>query len=178
MLRPYFLHHRELLGDLARLAYDTVHQMMLAAVDEPDARPGMVAVIQTFASSLNPHIHSIVSRGVFKPAGEWLPIPYVDTHQAELLFRHKLLRLLRERGLIFARSNDSTDTIHAVSRGIQLPKRPQGCLDTARDHGHAFVGPHVPAGNRPRSPGRAACRSLRRPNRHHRCALSGWRCSG
>ena len=52
MLRPYFLHHRELLGDMARLAYETVREMMAAAVDEPDARPGMVAVIQTFSSSL------------------------------------------------------------------------------------------------------------------------------
>jgi hypothetical protein len=41
MLRPYFLHHRELLGEMARLAYDTVREMMAAAVDEPGARPGM-----------------------------------------------------------------------------------------------------------------------------------------
>ena len=82
MLRPYFLHHRELLGDMARLAYETVREMMAAAVDEPDARPGMVAVIQTFSSSLkwNPHIHSIVSRGVFKPDGKWVPVPYIDAH--------------------------------------------------------------------------------------------------
>ncbi len=102
MLRPYFLYHRELLGDMARLAYETVREMMAAIVDEPDARPGMVAVIQTFASSLkwNPHIHSIVSRGVFKPDGTWIPVPYVDAHQAELLFRHKLFALLRDRGLI------------------------------------------------------------------------------
>jgi hypothetical protein len=63
MLRPYFLHHRELLGALARLAYETVREMMDAAIDEPtNARPGMVAVIQTFGSSLkwNPHIHAIV----------------------------------------------------------------------------------------------------------------------
>ncbi len=52
MLRPYFLYHRELLGDLARLAYETVREMMAAAAEEPDARPGMVAVIQTFGSSL------------------------------------------------------------------------------------------------------------------------------
>ena len=44
--------YRELLGDLARLAYETVREMMAAASDEPDARPGMVAVIQTFGSSL------------------------------------------------------------------------------------------------------------------------------
>ena len=58
MLRPYFLHHRELLGDMARLAYETVREMMAAAVDEPDARPGMVAVIQTFSSSLKWQPHS------------------------------------------------------------------------------------------------------------------------
>ena len=67
MLRPYFLYHRELLGELARLAYETVREMMAAAIEEPNARPGMVAVIQTFGSSLkwNPHIHAIVTRGVF-----------------------------------------------------------------------------------------------------------------
>ena len=41
MLRLYFLHHRELLGELARLAYETVREMMAAAVEELHARPGM-----------------------------------------------------------------------------------------------------------------------------------------
>ena len=73
MLRPYFLHHRELLGDLARLAFETVREMMACAIDEPAARPGMVVVIQTFGSSLkwNPHIHAVVSRGAW--ATEALP---------------------------------------------------------------------------------------------------------
>ena len=102
MLRPYFLYRRELLGALARLAYETVREMMAAASDEPDARPGMVAVIQTFGSSLkwNPHIHAIVTRGVFLANGQWHPIPYVDTHKAELVFRHKVLTLLRDLDLI------------------------------------------------------------------------------
>ncbi len=100
----YFLHHRELLGNMATIAYETVREMMAAAVDEPDARPGMVGVIQTFSSSLkwNPHIHAIVTRGVFlcDSNGRWHPIPYVDAHKAELVFRHKLLRFLRDRDLI------------------------------------------------------------------------------
>ena len=58
MLRPYFLFHRELLGELARLAYETVREMMTAAIQEPDARPGMVAVIQTFGASLKWQPHS------------------------------------------------------------------------------------------------------------------------
>ena len=87
MLRPYFLYHRELLGELSRLAFDTVREMMAKATDEPRARPGMVAVIQTFGSSLkwNPHLHTIVSRGVWDRTGRWLPILFVDTHKAELL---------------------------------------------------------------------------------------------
>jgi hypothetical protein len=110
MLRPYFLHHRELLGDMARIAYETVREMMVAAVDEPDARPGMIGVIQTFASSLkwNPHVHTIASRGGWTPGGEWIPVPYVDEHRAELLFRHKILTLLRDRGLI---SQDRIDVL-------------------------------------------------------------------
>ena len=91
-----------LLADLARLAYETVREMMATAIEEPDTRPGMVAVIQTFGSSLkwNPHIHAIVTRGVFLSNGQWHPIPYVDPHKAELVFRYKLLRLLRDRDLI------------------------------------------------------------------------------
>ena len=101
MLRLYFLHHRELLGELARLAYETVREMMAAAVEEPHARPGMVAVIQSFGASLkwNPHIHAIVTRGVFLRNGSWQPIPYVDTHTAELVFPHKVLRLPSYIGL-------------------------------------------------------------------------------
>lgn len=32
------------LGDIARLAYETFREIMAAATDETDARPGMVAV--------------------------------------------------------------------------------------------------------------------------------------
>jgi len=47
MLRPYFLYHRELVGELARLAYETVHEMMATAIDEshePETRPRFKAV--------------------------------------------------------------------------------------------------------------------------------------
>ena len=38
--------------------------------------------------------------GIFLSNGQWHPIPYVDAHKAELAFRHKLLRFLRDRDLI------------------------------------------------------------------------------
>ena len=40
------------------------------------------------------------TRGVFLPDGSWHPIPYVDSYKAELVFRHKVLGLLRNRDLI------------------------------------------------------------------------------
>ena len=53
MLRPYFMGRRELLGDLARLAYETIKELMVEAAGDDKARPGVVAVPQTVGSILN-----------------------------------------------------------------------------------------------------------------------------
>ena len=102
MLRPYFLFHRELLTELARAGYETVHELMAAAVDDKNVRLGMVASIQTFSDNLawNPHLHCIVSRGVWRADGQWVPVPYIDTHAAEILFREKVFRLLQAHDLL------------------------------------------------------------------------------
>ena len=100
--RAYFLHHRELLGGLARAAWETVLELMRAAVDDESFRPGMVAVVQTSGDLGNwqPHTHAMVSRGGWTGDGEWMPIPYVNEHSAELLFRHKVMSLLQDEGLL------------------------------------------------------------------------------
>ena len=100
MLRPYFLHHRELLGGLSRAAWETVLELMIAAVGDVKFRPGMVVVVQTAGDVGNwhPHVHAMVSRGGWSAEGEWAPVPYVDEHSAELLFRHKVMRLLQDEG--------------------------------------------------------------------------------
>jgi len=79
MLRPYFLRHQELLGDLCRAAWQTVRAMMVAAAGE-QIRPGMVAVIQPFGSTINfhPHVQALVSRGGWTKAGQWVAVPWVD----------------------------------------------------------------------------------------------------
>ncbi len=102
MLRPYFLHHRELLGGLARAAWETVRELMVAATGEQGLRPGMVAVVQTAGDLGNwhPHVHALVSRGGWTRDWEWVPVAYVDEHAAELLFRHKVMRLLQDVGLL------------------------------------------------------------------------------
>ncbi|HUP49498.1 MAG TPA: transposase [Thermoanaerobaculia bacterium] len=59
-------------------------------------------MIQTFGSTINfhPHVHALVSRGGWTEGGQWVPLPWVDAKAAELLFRHKVLSLLRKAGLI------------------------------------------------------------------------------
>jgi hypothetical protein len=103
MLRVYFLHHRELLGELSRAAYETVKELLAAAAgEEKGFRPGVVSMVQTFGDRANfhPHVHALASRGGWTDSGEWVPVPYVDERAAEELFRHKVLALLRRRGLL------------------------------------------------------------------------------
>jgi len=102
MLRPFFMRDRELLSDLARLAYETIQQLMCEAAGDENARPGVVCVPQTFGSLLqpHPHAHCLVSRGVWEINGQWIPIAYIDTHAAEKLFRHKILHFLQRRGFL------------------------------------------------------------------------------
>jgi hypothetical protein len=45
-------------------------------------------------------VHALVTRGGWTGSGEWVPVPYVDERSAEELFRHKVLSLLRRRGLL------------------------------------------------------------------------------
>jgi hypothetical protein len=71
MLRVYFLHHGKLLGELSRAAAQTVKELLAAAAGEEKG----------------------FRRGV-------VPVPYVDERAAEELFRHKVLGLLRRRGLL------------------------------------------------------------------------------
>jgi hypothetical protein len=102
MLRPYFLHNRELLGGLARAAWETVLELMCAAAGDEEVRPGMVSVVQTAGDLGNwhPHVHALVSRGGWSKGGEWVPIPFVDEHAAQLLFRHEVIRMLQGVGLL------------------------------------------------------------------------------
>ncbi len=59
-------------------------------------------MVQTFGdrATFHPHVHALVTRGGWTGSGEWVPVPYVDDGVAEELFRHKVLGLLRHRGLL------------------------------------------------------------------------------
>ena len=67
--------HRGLLGALSLAAYETVNELMAAAVEEKGFRPGMVSVVQTFGegAKFHPHVHALCSRGGWAASGEWIP---------------------------------------------------------------------------------------------------------
>jgi len=149
MLRPYFLHHRELLGGLARAGWETVLELMATAVDDETFRPGMVAVVQTAGDMANwqPHTHAMVSRGGWTRDWEWVPAPFVDERSAELLFRYKVMRLLQDEGLL--RGADRASVVVASYRlfgsqpGVRRARGPAG--------GRAVGALHYAAAHQPRA---------------------------
>jgi hypothetical protein len=103
MLRVYFLHHRELLGELSRVAFETVKELMAeAAFEDASFRPGMVSVVQPFgeAARFHPHVRGMCKRRGWDGRGEWVAVPFIDTQKAEELFRHGVLGLLKDKGLL------------------------------------------------------------------------------
>lgn len=44
MLRPFFLHHRELLGGLCRAGWEVVRELIATAAGDAEVRPRMIAV--------------------------------------------------------------------------------------------------------------------------------------
>jgi Putative transposase len=100
MLRVYFRRDRRLLGKLSRCAADAMKTLFRAASKDTKAVPGIIVVIQTYGDLVNfhPHLHALVSDGVFTPTGWFVAFPKIDLYVLEHLFRHRVLRLLlRER---------------------------------------------------------------------------------
>jgi hypothetical protein len=101
-LRVFLRFDRTLLGDLARLAWETVLEVYCATLGREDLVPGMIAGIQTFGELIHwhPHIHALVSEGAFDAAGAFHPLPAVAAEPFRKLFAHKVLGLLLGRGKI------------------------------------------------------------------------------
>ncbi len=62
-LRLFFRFDRRLLGELPRLAWQTVIEVYRAVLARQDVTPGMVAAIHTFGELLHfhPHLHALVT---------------------------------------------------------------------------------------------------------------------
>ena len=77
------------------------------AVNKQDAAPAAVASIQTFGDLLgfNPHLHILCADGCFKDSGIFYAAgASLNAESLEPLFRHKILSMLKKRGLITDRT--------------------------------------------------------------------------
>jgi Putative transposase len=100
MLRGYFRKDRRRLGKLSHCADDALKTVYRRAMREPKGVPGVIISIQTFGDLVNfhPHLHVLVTDGVFGPSGWFYAVPRIDLRVLEALFRHRVLRmLLQER---------------------------------------------------------------------------------
>ncbi len=119
-LRVYFRYDLTLLGGLAGCAWRALRLWVLACLDDEAAVPGAVGFIQTSGELLNfhPHIHLLITDGVFCPDGAFEPFPYLDAGLIEQLFRAELLRVLMDKGLI------SQDVVDNLPRAPHTPRGP------------------------------------------------------
>jgi hypothetical protein len=109
-LRGLFERERSLLGLLSRTAYDAILKTYQALFRRTDVRPGCVTSIQTFgafASNFNPHVHAIVTDGVFTPQREFLSLCSLDTAAICEVFRRLLLRRLHAEERLSQRFMDN-----------------------------------------------------------------------
>ena len=101
-LRPYFLYHRFLLGDLSRVAARTVTAFIRATLGERDLSVGLVSSIQTHGSLANwhPHLHMLVTDGGFRSDGTFVRLPLHDVATLTEAFRRAVLQLFVKRELM------------------------------------------------------------------------------
>jgi hypothetical protein len=101
-LRPYFLYHRTLLGDLSHVAARTVTAFIRATLGERDLSVGIVSSIQTHGSLANwhPHLHMLVTDGGFRSDGTFVRLPLHDVATLTEAFRRAVLQLFVKRELM------------------------------------------------------------------------------
>ncbi|MCP4263429.1 MAG: IS91 family transposase, partial [Planctomycetes bacterium] len=86
MLRVYFKHKRGLLTKLCHCAYESLLIFLRNTIGLQDGVPGVVMSIQTFGDypdRFHPHLHCIVSNGLFKDNGAFYVMPNVDLKHLE-----------------------------------------------------------------------------------------------
>lgn len=93
--RLYFRYERNLLGELARCAWETVLEVYQAAAGLAGV-PGMMAGLQTFGGLIHwhPHVHALATEGVFDARGQFIPLPKLASEPFLKLWEQKVFHLL------------------------------------------------------------------------------------
>jgi len=90
VLRGAF-HQRHRLGELCRI----VGRLLSEAYQEadPDGQPGFILFVQTFGDlvTFHPHIHALVTDGVFRPDGVFRVLPPIPAELLEQQLRRAVL---------------------------------------------------------------------------------------
>ena len=92
MLRIYFKHDRALLTKLCQCAYHSLLIFIQNVIGLRDGTLGVVLSLHTFGDypeKFHPHIHAIVSDGLFLKTGAFYVMPDVDLEPLEEIFSGK-----------------------------------------------------------------------------------------
>jgi hypothetical protein len=103
ILRLFFKYDRKLLTKLCRCAYESLLEFLHTAIGLADGVPGVVMTIHTFGDYMekfHPHLHALVSDGLFTNTGVFYVMPKVDLEPLEEIFRAKVLKMLKAEGKI------------------------------------------------------------------------------
>ena len=102
VLRKLFHRDRTLLAQLARSAGDAIYELFRAIFPLKSYKPGFILSIQTFGDLLtwHPHIHCLVTDGVFDSTGNFHPLSHFDPSKAHIIFREKVFAMLKHHNRI------------------------------------------------------------------------------
>jgi hypothetical protein len=103
MLRLYFKYDRGLLTRLCHCVYESLLIFLRNTIGLTDGVPGVVMAIHSFGDypeKFHPHIHAIVSDGLFAKTATFYVMPEVDLKPLEEIFRANVFKMLKEEGKI------------------------------------------------------------------------------
>jgi hypothetical protein len=113
ILRRFFLRDRRLFVDLSRCGWQALRTVIRAAVPEADPEPGAVVATQSFGEfpeRFHPHLHILATDGAFYGKSLSRVAARFPMKALERIFRHRLLRILLDKGRI------SPETIRIMDR--------------------------------------------------------------
>jgi hypothetical protein len=103
MLRIYFKYDRSLLTGLCQCAYRSLLRFLREVVGLKNGVPGVVIAIHTFGEyphKFHPHLHAIVTDGLFRDTGTFYVMRQTDLKPLEVLFRAEVFKFLKKEGKI------------------------------------------------------------------------------
>lgn len=104
LLRPVFRRDRTLITELFHAAQEVLNLWLRERTGVTNGQPGIVAAAQTFGDFLtwHPHLHLLVTAGVFRADGSFQIAPLGGWRELAELWRHAVIRRLRQHRSISA----------------------------------------------------------------------------